>query len=1053
MNFSPNKIKVPVCLVLALATSMAAAAPKDYENFELPKTGRAAVEAPGVSYNSPRVSVKGTNLRLKTPSVDAREYIFAKESFLSERRDQAIKLLRQELDAGMTANRDNMLLRLGQLYAEKYMELSFRETELFSSELAEMEKKKALDKTAKLLPPKIDNSRSQSYLRDSLGLFHKLEKDYPRHPKMDEVLFFIGFVEMESGKADGIRYLDRVIRQYPRSRKFEEAVIYLADYYFDKTKFRDALAKYSILTHRAESPLFPYARYKIAWCDLNLNQPRKGLAGMQAVVEMLNGATEKSKFNLREQALKDLVLFFAEVEAVDEATSYFADKVGRDRMLENLRLIADILRSKARDIPASKAYAKLLEEYPDNLESPNFALGLHDSLNRLGKTEQAISVMENAMRAYGEKSDWAKKYLETKPTETKSALNALQTDGEKAALFLHQSAQKSKNKNAYNYALRLYSALLSGFPNHPSRKNIHFYRAEVFYEQGKWIDAASSYMEAAKVPPKDKRTDEAVYSALESLDQMTARQGKLERLTPEKAKTVNLDPEEIPDGEKRFIEVGNFYITEYPQGSRVVDVRFRVATIYYRRHHLDVAQAQLKEIAIKHPKHRSSQTAAHLVLDIYNAKKNYETLGKTAIEFANVKDLGDAKFKEEMRQIIAEVGFKSIEKLEAASKWSEAGDQYLGVYNANPNGPLAEKSLYNAVVAFEKAQEPVKASQATQTFVTKYPKSPYTEKLTLSQARLAELQYDFETAQRLFGDFYKKFPKHPEAKKALYNAAVFSELLEKNDTAATLYNQYLAGNNVEKEKRAIQESLAKIYRKQGQFDKMGVALRRLSRESRNSEDRLRYLADLARQYDLAGKLNEKNGALKELRQQYEAAKGVKVSGTTAYYVAESLFQAVAPKREKFAEVKLRFPPEDLIYLMKRKEKLLAKLVESYEQILELGVPDWGVAVLFERANAFGDYANAFRNVTIPAKYAGELKTEAENSLKAIYMARIKPVEEKKNENLKLCNERAQAFHVANDYAKKCWELVRKKEEVDPSGRFPAPSYWSTRPPSAEVANK
>ncbi len=1025
---------------------------KDYENFELPKKTSSPVKS-GLAFENSRVTVRGKNVRMTAKSVDAREYLFAKEAFLSEKRDQAIKLLRQELDAGMTANRDNMLLRLGQLYAEKYMELSYRETELYSADLADYEKKKALDKTYKGPVPAIDSSRSKSYLTESLGLFYRLEKEFPKHPKMDEVLFFIGFVEMESGKANGVKYLERVIRQYPRSRKFEEAVVYLADYYFEKTKFRDALAKYSILLHRGDSPLFPYARYKIAWCDLNLSQPRKGLAGMQAVVEMLSGATEKSKFNLREQALKDLVLFFAEVEAVDEATSYFADKVGRDKMLENLRLIADILRSKARDIPASKAYAKLLEEYPDTLEAPNFALGLHDSLNRLGRTEQAVKVMEEACERYGEKSSWAEKYKVTKPNELKVAQNNLQTDAEKAALFLHQSAQKSKNKNAYNYALRLYTAILSGFPNHPSRKNIAFYRGEVYYEQNKFIDAASSYMEAAKVPPKDKRTDEAVYSALEALDQMTARAGKIERLTPEKMKTVSLEPEEIPDGERRFIDVANFYITEYPQGDRVVDVRFRVAAIYYRRHHYDKAQALLKELALKHPKHRTSQTAAHLVLDIYNVKKDYESLGKTAMEFSQVPGLGDSKFKEEMSQIMAEVGFKSIEKVEATAKWAEAGDQYMAVYRANPNGNLAERSLYNAVVSYEKGGETVKAAQASQMFVAKYPKSQYTEKLMLSQARLAEQQYDFELAQKLFMDFRKRFPKNAESKKALYNAAVFAELLEKNDSAIHLYNEYLADRSVnETERRAIQESQVKIYRRMGQFDKMAAGLRKLARDSKGLEEKMRYTAELARQYDVAGKVNEKNGVLKELKYQYESSKEAKVSGTAAYYVAEAMFMASAPKREKYAEVKLRFPPEDLIYLMKRKEKLLSQLVESYEKVISMGVPDWGVAALYERANAFGDYAQSFRNIQIPAKYQGELKADTEKSLQGIYTSRIKPVEEKKTENLKLCMERGQQFHVANEFARKCFDMV-KKGEPELSGRFPTPSYWSTRPPNAEVASK
>ncbi len=150
---------------------------KDYESFDLPKKTSSPVTS-NLAFENSRVTVRGKNVRMSTRSVDAREYIFAKEAFLSEKRDQAIKLLRQELDAGMTANRDNMLLRLGQLYAEKYMELSYRETELYSAELQDYEKKKALDKNYKGAVPSIDSNRSKSYLTESLGLFYRLEKNF-----------------------------------------------------------------------------------------------------------------------------------------------------------------------------------------------------------------------------------------------------------------------------------------------------------------------------------------------------------------------------------------------------------------------------------------------------------------------------------------------------------------------------------------------------------------------------------------------------------------------------------------------------------------------------------------------------------------------------------------------------------------------------------------------------------------------------------------------------------------------------------------------------------
>ena len=150
------------------------------------------------------------------------------------------------MDAGLKANRDNILLRLGQLYAEKYMELSYNETELCSDQFGNGRSKSSSIRTRpSRLPIRADPSVTS---RMPWGCSTTLEREYPHHPKIDEVIFFIGFVEMESGNVKkGSAYLERVIRQYPRSRKYDEAVVYLADNYFDSHRFREAYGKYRIL--------------------------------------------------------------------------------------------------------------------------------------------------------------------------------------------------------------------------------------------------------------------------------------------------------------------------------------------------------------------------------------------------------------------------------------------------------------------------------------------------------------------------------------------------------------------------------------------------------------------------------------------------------------------------------------------------------------------------------------------------------------------------------------------------------------------------------------
>ena len=1043
-------IVLTIASVWALAS--ASAASKEYENFNLPSTGgKAAVPETALNYHSQRVQITSKNVRLHEPSVNHKEFLFAKEVFLAEKRDEAIKLLRQDLDSGLRANRDNILLRLGQLYAEKYMELSYNETGLYSEQLREWEKQKAVDKNAS--KPVADTSRSQRYLKDALGLFYSLEREYPHHPKIDEVIFFIGFVEMESGNVKkGSSYLERVVRQYPRSRKYDEAVVYLADNYFDNHRFREAYGKYRILLARKDSPLYHYALYKMAWCELNTGAQRQALNDMKGLIQSLEGTTDKAKFNLREQAIKDLVVFYGEVGAVDEAYAYFETAVGKQKALENLRLIADILRSKAQDEEAIKAYSHLLSEYGDSPESLKLQLGLYESLARMGRSDQAVEHLVKAIEHYGPNSEWAKAQPPEKVAEIKSTMNDLGNEAEKVALFYHHAAQKSSNKASYQLALRLYSVILQNFPDHPDRKKIAFYRAEILFDQGKWREAADSYMETAKVPPKDKMTDESVYNALLALDRLTAKQETLERYSKEEQKTVDQTPQEIGSDEKRFIEVAEYYLREYPKGDRVVDVRFRIAAIYYHYHHFDESLAMFKEIALQHPKHRSAVTAARIVLDIYNMKKDYASMDVNAGVFAHTEGLGDAAFRKEMADLSGQISFKSVEKLEADNKWKDAGESYLAFYKKNPNGDLAEKALYNAYVSFDKANDTARASEASHLFIAKYPKSPYTQKMMLSNAKFAEKQYDFELAQRLFYDYYKKFPKDKEARKALYNSALFAELLEMNKTAISLYDDYLRDRSVpDKERKAIVISEAKLYRKDGDWEKMALMYRRLIYRSQSTAEKLDLMGELARQYEKGGKIAEKETVVNQIRWT-ASSQNAQLKGLAAQYVAEVRFRALAKKRQKYDEVKLRFPPEDLLFLLKKKEKLLGKLASDYDSVVNDGVPEWGVAALLEKSEAYDNFVKSFREMQIPAKYTGDARKETEADLKALDTKLVKPLETKAQEILKVCVDKAAEFHVSNEYSDKCRERIKKSgNEAEPTGLLPKPTYWSTRSANEGVA--
>jgi len=1014
----------------------------DYKNFDLPEQARVAIPEKNFSYKSARAEIIGKKSKLKTPSMSAQDFLFAKETYLTEKRDEAIKLLRQELDSGSRVNRDNVLLQLGQLYVEKYMEFSYRESQVYNQQYIDYEKAQTEGKKGGT-PPKLDNSRSTQYLKDALNVFYQLEKEFPKHPKIDEVVYFIGFVEMEGkNEKKGLKYLERVVKEFPQSRKFDDAAVYLADTYFDKNKFKEAKKYYQTLVKR-DASLTDYARYKLAWVELNSGGAKQAVRDMKALILSLGSSPEKAKFALREQALRDLVVFYGDTGEVDDAIEFFTKAQGKSKALDNLKLLAQVFSSKAQDEAAIKAYSRLIKEFGDAPEAPKWYLGLYESEARLGKSKGGANKLVELVEKFNEESDWAKSFPEDKQTEKKEALDLISGEAEKAAFFHHQTGQKSSDKGHYEAAIKLYSSLLKNFPSLPSKKKIAFFRGEALYAQSRWMEASDSYMMASGIAPKDKMSEEAIYNALLSVEHLTSKDSKITKYSKEEAKKVDTTPKELTEPEEKFIEVAKVYAQEYPKAEHVADITFRTGTIYYQKNNFDKANEVFLGIVKNNPKHRTASTAAHLVLDMYNIRKDYPGLTRQAQLFYEQANLGNAEFKSEMKQIMGEVDFKQIESIEKENKWSEAGDAYFRFYQANPKSELAEKALYNAFVSYDKGENQEKATEMARVFVSKYPKSDFTGKMILSIAKSAEKAYDFEQAQRFYADYAEKFPKEREAKKALFNAAVFSELLEKNKDALKFYDDYLKETGVgQDEKRAVRISQSKIYRKEGNWDKVKSIYRELAKESKSQDEKVKVLAELARIFEKAGKTSEKDALVKEIRSQADIKKKSSL-GLASLYLAEVEFGAVRPEREKYQKIKLRFPPDAFVALLKKKQRALVKLSDSYDRVVEFGVPEWGVAALYEKGEAYQELASAFRAVKIPKAYKPEEKTELEGALKAIEEKDILPIEKAGKEIWETCAKRASEFRVVNTYADKCREKTGKSAQM--AGIFPRARYWSYGP--------
>ena len=72
---------------------------------------------------------------------------------------------------------------------------------------------------------------------------------------------------------------------------------------------------------------------------------------------------------------------------------------------------------------------------------------------------------------------------------------------------------------------------------------------------------------------------------------------------------------------KSFCEGSKTYFSDFTQEENAVDIKYKLASLYYIYNHYDMAIRYYMDVVRNHPKSKYSENSANLVLHIYDLKK------------------------------------------------------------------------------------------------------------------------------------------------------------------------------------------------------------------------------------------------------------------------------------------------------------------------------------------------------------------------------------------------------------------------------------------------
>lgn len=991
------------------------------------------------------------------------------EALMDAKLDEEIKLASDLLEVETGCEETSQVrFRLADLRWEKSKRMFFKANDFNSSDA------QRADYTRQM-----QNLQSQT-----LDLYKETIDTCPNYSDLAKVMFYLGRSLMELDRAkEGADLFRRIIQDFPNTEWVPQAWFMVGEYYFNSAN--DALAALKAYTKATETlltPVYGFAVYKQGWCFINVAEWGQALQKFEDVVHISEDPKQplddRTRGALRKEAIKDYVRAYANLGDAKSALTRFR-QVGNAKeapvMLESL---GNYYISQGAHANVVAVYHDLIKYYPRSTRLPVFQGRVVDAVSRLGSPKDTVREVKQltdyflALRARIKNNDITDDEQKTINKDVGEAEEIAENTIRRLATEYNKEAKKLRGvaqDREFQFALELFKHYLDVFPEPKPNADVNyvffmrFYYAEVLYRLEHFQEAAENYDRVVEMnpKPKDQREKDIVLAAAENAvrayDELVQ---DLDRKNPPQISGQEAKP--IPEVKQSLIHACRRYIDYVgSEGDKIVEIRYRMARIYYTYNHFQEAAPAFDDIVKNHPETQVACYSANLALDIYNGQKNYKSLKEASRSYLDNKKLscGDDDRKR-FAKIEEQSSFYLIQtEFEAKKKYIAAGNSYMQFYKDYPASEFADKAVFNAAVNYDKGNRLDKANEVRRFLVEKLPNSPLVPETLYSIAASYERVVDFENASKYLELFAKRYPHDKRSKDAVYNSALYRATLHDFDGAREGRQNYIKlypeDSDVHKvafsiceadeQEARLMEQQAKEQHKRNEMDH---AITKKWEEAHDC-----YFSYIKNSKytnadpDSLCHAQFRRGEIMRLKTKYDKGYeemkktilklwptwkkfGVAKMPRCAEAVAELQFRDLQWSYDKYLKLGINElnPTKQKQFDASVKTKVTErdKLIADYKEVAALGVPQWGLAALYTIGEAYRDSIEKLTHAAIPDRVAGEKITgEQKQMLRQHLVEMAAPTTEQAVEAYKLCVTKANELGLYNKWSVRSLDQLQK----------------------------
>lgn len=823
----------------------------------------------------------------------------------------------------------------------------------------------------------------------SLKFYQKSIQEYPDFEAIDEAYYQIGNILLLNGDLDGSKQaFNQVVEKTPNSIRAPGAHFRLADFCFMDRDFTCALKHIEKIDLNQINPeVREMAHYRKAEIYYNRAEFDKAAELFYSYIDKCD-AGEYQKKDLRKEALEYLAISFSDMPGGGQKAIDFFKRIG-DREYKNYVIYTVGMKNfeHGQYDDAVVSLQAALEKYPYYKDAPvaeNMIIACYVIKK---KYDIANREREKMVQNFWTTSEWASRNSSDKPA-IEGAKNEVRKALSQIPIYYHAEAQKTKQKDLLEKALKWYNEYFSKFPD--DKWKIYEYKfnvAEIYNMLGSYEKAADCYQFVAQqdlaifpkyqndldtmmLDPEEKERvlkdmkekkgpvaisqEDAGYNAIVAIENMRKQSKAKNGVTDEQLYSM-------PATQKLFDMIGAFQ-KKFPQSSTTPEILYIGANVHFAAKSYQNAVSGYKRIYDDYPKSEYADKSLRMLANCYAATGEYD-LALSTYDKLLAKEKPNTGEYNEIIDLAGGAIFKKADGIRKSGNISEAAEIFKSVYNKFPTSKVAERGWFEAGVCYESAKNLQAAAQVFMELGTKFPKSDLREK---SFVRAAE---DFKSVEKWkeAGDAYvtaaMKVDKPDFSPLAMYNAGLMYEKCKLYNDAITTYRMLADKYPASEYAPEGFYSLGFCYEKMSDWAMMAKAFGDYAQKYTSNKSK--QIAALSRSAYAYNKLNNISAAESTCKLAVDIYDKFKKSDLDIAAVSEAFYTMGEIEQTVFRSVKLSGKnAREVEGKIKEKSKALESVLKAYANAISLGVGEWVIRSTYMIGTSFCEMAEAVRDQTL-----------------------------------------------------------------------------------------